>query len=78
MSIGVTKSGVLQDSLALFYCGPSCGVVVSSFLEIVRVANRFLLEVLNKVQDEHENREHSGSRIVQGYVAPYVQGSTKR
>jgi hypothetical protein len=46
MSIGVTKSGILQDSLALSYCDPSCGAVVSSFLEIVRVANRFLLEVL--------------------------------
>jgi hypothetical protein len=56
MSIGVTKSGVLQDSLALPYCDPSCGVVVSSFLEIVRVANKFLLEVLNRVQDEQENR----------------------
>jgi hypothetical protein len=56
MSIGVTKSGILQDSLALSYCDPSCGAVVSSFLETVRVANRFLLEVLNRVQDEQENR----------------------
>jgi len=56
MSIGVTKSGVLQDSLALSYCDPSCGAIVSSFLETVRVANRFLLEVLNRAQDEQENR----------------------
>jgi hypothetical protein len=56
MSIGVTKSGVLQDSLALSYCDPSCGAVVFSFLETVKVANRFLFEVLNMVQDEHENR----------------------
>ncbi len=28
MNIDVTKLGVLQDSLALFYCDPSCGVVV--------------------------------------------------
>jgi hypothetical protein len=56
MNISVTKSGILQDSLALFYCDPSCGAVVSSFLETMRVANRFLLEVLNRVQDEQENR----------------------
>jgi len=56
MSISVTKSGVLQDFLALSYCDPSCEAVVSSFLETMRVANRFLLEVLNRVQDEHKNR----------------------
>ncbi len=48
MSISVTKSGI--------YCDPSCGAVVASFLETVRVANRFLLEVLNRVHDEQENR----------------------
>jgi hypothetical protein len=56
MSISVTKSGILQDSLSLSSCEASCGAVVSSFLEIVRMANRFLLEVLNRVQDEQENR----------------------
>jgi hypothetical protein len=56
MSISVTKSGSLQDSLSLSYCDPSCGAVVSTFLEIVRMANRFLLEILNRVQDEQENK----------------------
>jgi hypothetical protein len=56
MSISVTKSGILQDSLSLSCCDPSCGAVVSSFLEIVRMADRFLLEVLKRVQDEQESR----------------------
>ncbi len=32
------------------------GLLFLHFLEIVRMANRFLLEVLNRVQDEQENR----------------------